>query len=196
MNPGISFDKNSLLDWVGVSQSNESSLLQKYVQSGDLSHLLELYRPYMHLVYGLAYKYVRDSKQSQDIVYCIFKKLINEVKKKEIRLFSAWLYITCLTFCRQWRQRGQSEADQIVALGGSGASPISYYDEDDHEFEDEIITVENEVKRIKEQQEECSRLFFIEQKCFQEIAEITGWEISLIKRHLRNIKKRTNIYQD
>jgi len=196
MNPRISLDKNSLLDWVGASQSNDSSLLQKYLQSGDLGYLLALYRPYMHLVYGLAYKFVQDSKQSQEIVYCMFKKLINEVKQKDIRLFSAWLYIVSLNFCRQWRQTGRSEVDQIVALGGSGQTPITFFNKDDQEFEDEITTVENEVKKLKEQQDECARLFFNEQKCFQEIVEITGWEISQIKRHLRNVKKRTNIYQD
>ena len=196
MSSGVAIDKNALLEWVGTSRLNEASLLHKYLQSGNLSYLLALYRPYMHLVYGLAYKFVQDPKQSQEIVYCIFKKLVKEVKQGEIRLFSAWLYNLSLHFCKQWRQRGRSDADQIVALGGSNQTPITFYNKDDNEFAEEINNMENEVKDLKQQQAECAELFFKQQKCFQEIADITGWEISQIKRHLRNAKKRTNIYQD
>lgn len=195
MNSRIGLDK-TLLDWVGASQLNELSLLQKYLNSGDLRNLLALYKPYMHLVYGLAFKYVQDPKQSQEIVYCLFKKLIKEVRHQEIRLFSAWLYLVCLNFCKQWRERGRYEADQISATSSSGQTPITFYEDGDQDFEEEINSVENEVKKLKEQQEECARLFFDQQKCFQEIAVITGWKISEIRRHLRNVKKRTNIYQD
>ena len=54
----------------------------------------------------------------------------------------------------------------------------------------------DEIINLKQEQEKCLQLFFNEQKCFQEIAEITGWDIALIKRHVRNAKRRVNIYQD
>ena len=196
MNSRVLMDKNTLSDWVNANRWDESSLLNKYLQTGDLAFLLELYKPYMHLVYGLAFKFVQDPKQSQEIVYCIFKKLIKEVKQQEIRLFSSWLYNLSLQFCKQWRQRGRSDIDQIIALGGKGQSPITYYDDDDSEFEQEISKMENEVKNQQDQQEKCAELFFEQQKCFKEISDITGWEISQIKRHLKNVKRRANIYQE
>lgn len=196
MNSRALIDKNTLSDWVGTNRRDESSLLNKYLQTGDLAYLLSLYKPYMHLVYGLAFKYTQDPKQSQEVVYCIFKRLIKEVKLREIRLFSAWLYKTSLQFCKQWRQRGRSEADKIIALGGVGQAPITYYDEDDAIFEEEISNMEDEVKDLQEQRQQCVELFFEQQKCFEEISNITGWKISQIKRHLKNVKRRANIYQE
>ena len=196
MNSRSLIDKYTLSDWVGANRWDESSLLNKYLQTGDLAFLLRLYKPYMHLVYGLAFNFVQDQKQSQEIVYCIFKKLIKEVKHQEIRLFSAWLYNLSLQFCKQWRQRGRSDIDKIVALGGKGQAPITYYDDDDAVFDQEISNMENEVKQLQAQQEKCVELFFEQQMCFEEISEITGWEVSQIKRHLKNVKRRANIYQE
>lgn len=196
MNSRVRIDKQLLSEWVGISRSDESSLLKKYLQTKKLSYLLDLYRPYMHLVYGLAFKFVQDSKQSQEIVYCVFKKLIKDVNKQEIRVFGAWLYNLSLEFSKQWRTRGRSDVDQIVALGGSSQTPISFYDEEDDVFEDEISSMENEVKQLKIQQDKCAELFFNQQKCFQEIADITGWEIAQIRRHVKNAKRKANIYQE
>jgi RNA polymerase sigma-70 factor (ECF subfamily) len=196
MNSRVWIDKRSLSKWVGISHRDESSLLQKYIQTNDLRYLLELYQPYMHLVYGLAYTFVQDSKQSQEIVYCIFKKLIKEVRHQEIRVFSSWLYNVTRQFCKQWRSRGRSEVDEIVALGGTTQTPITFYDDDDNAFEKEIISMEEEIENLKNQQDRCADLFFNQQKCFHEIAAITGWDLAVIKRHIRNAKKRANIYQE
>ena len=189
-------NKRSLSNWAGVGRRDESSLLQNYLQTKDLTYLLKLYKPYMHLVYGVAYKYVGDPKQSQEIVYCIFKKLIKDVSIQEIRVFSSWLYKLTSEFCKQWRARGRTEADEIVALGGASQTPITFYDDEDGTFEDEITSMEQEIELLKGQQEQCVMLFFDQQKCFHEIADITGLDVPLIKRHIRNAKQRANIYKD
>ena len=196
MNSSDWIDKEALSKWVGVSRRDESSLLEKYLKTKDLAYLLDLYRPYMHLVYGLAFRFVDEPQQSQEIVYCIFKKLISEVKKQEIRVFGSWLYTLSREYCQKWRIRAPSEVNKVIALGGESSTPITFYDEDDEAFEEEINSMEDEIINLKQEQEKCLQLFFNEQKCFQEIAEITGWDIALIKRHVRNAKRRVNIYQD
>jgi RNA polymerase sigma-70 factor (ECF subfamily) len=82
-----------------------------------------------------------------------------------------------------------------VALGGKSQTPISFYDEEDDAFVAEINSMEIEVKQLKIQQDKCAELFFIQQKCFQEIADITGWKIAQIRRHVKNAKRKANIYQ-
>jgi len=196
MNSRVWIDKKLLSKWVNVSQGDELALLNNYLKTKNLSYLLNLYRPYMHLVYGVAYKFIQDPRQSQEIVYCIFKKLIKEVNEQEIRVFSTWLYNLTLDFCKQWRNRGQSEVDQIVALGGSTHSPIAFYEQEDDVFENEISNLEEEAKNLQIQQEKCADLFFNQQKCFREIADLTGWEVSQIKQHVRNAKRKANIYQE
>ncbi len=196
MNSSSWIDKPVLSKWVSASPRDESSLLNKYHQTKDLAHLLNLYRPYMHLVYGLAFKFVHEPQQSQEIVYCVFKKLIKEVKNQKIRVFSSWLYTLSREFCQKWRARDSSDEEQILALGGTSKTPITFFDEGDEDFEEEISSMEDEISDLKKEQEKCLELFFNQQKCFQEIADITGWDVALIKRHIRNAKRRINIYQD
>lgn len=189
-------DVQLLPEWVGINRRDESSLLQKYQRTKDLSYLLELYDPYMHLVYGLAYKIVKDASQSQEIVYIIFKKLIKEAPQQEIRIFSSWLYTLSRDYCLTWRSRARGSLDQYVALGSTTRTPITFYEKDDESFEAEINQLEKEINNLKNEQQRCLDLFFKEQKCFQEIADITGWDVQLIKRHIRNAKRSINIYQE
>ncbi|GEM_PF-5182604 len=185
-----------LPEWVGIARRDETWLLKKYRQTKDISYLLQIYEPYMHLVYGLAYKLIKEPQQSQEVVYTLFKKLINEVHKQEIRVFSTWLYALARDYCFEWRAKARPRKDEIVALGSENRTPIVYYDQDDNTFEQEINQLENEIKNLKSEQQACLDLFFKEQKCFQEIAEITGWDIQLIKRHVRNAQRSINVYQE
>lgn len=185
-----------LPEWVGIKRRDESTLLQKYLDTKDISFLLQVYEPYMYLVYGLAYKIVREPQQSQEIVYSIFKKLIKDVPQQDIRVFGSWLYQVTRDYCFDWRTRARAHPGEIVALGGATRTPITFYEKDDQSFEEEISKLENEIKNLKNEQQQCLDLFFKEQKCFQEIAEITGWDVVLIKRHIRNAKKSINVYQE
>ncbi len=189
-------DKKLLTDWVGIKNRDESALLHKYLKTKDIALLLRVYEPYMYLVYGLAYKLIQEPKQSQEIVYAIFKQLIKDVPEQEIRVFSTWLYQYTREFCFHWRSKARSRSDEIIALGGDQRTPITFYEKDDQSFEEEISKLENEIINLKNEQQRCHELFFKDQKCFQEIADITGWDVQLIKRHIRNAKKSINVYQD
>lgn len=189
-------NKQLLPEWIGIKRRDESSLLQKFIDTKDISYLLEVYQPYMYLVYGLAYKIIKKPQQSQDIVYSIFKELINKVPKQDIRVFNSWLYTMTREYCLQWRANASSQQEEIIALGGEARTHVTFYETEDSSFEEEINKLEIEIKNLKNEQRRCLDLFLKEQKCFQEIAEITGWDIQLIKRHIRNAKRSINIYQD
>ena len=52
-------------------------LIAKFKSSGDLEFLGKLYEKYMHLVYGVCLKYLKDRDAGQDAVMQIFEKLIS-----------------------------------------------------------------------------------------------------------------------
>jgi DNA-directed RNA polymerase specialized sigma24 family protein len=56
-------------------------LLKEFTESRDLSVLGELYTEYMHLVYGVCLKYLKNRDESMDAVMQIFEKLIIEIPK-------------------------------------------------------------------------------------------------------------------
>ena len=49
-------------------KKTDEDLLQEFRSSGDLEVLGELYKDYMHLVYGVCLKYLKDKDESMDTV--------------------------------------------------------------------------------------------------------------------------------
>ena len=68
-------------------QRSDEELLSEFTATGDLEVLGELYSGYMHLVYGVCLKYLKDRDESKDAVMQIFEKLILEIPKHRIENF-------------------------------------------------------------------------------------------------------------
>src|ERR1700744_2338231 len=79
--------------------TNDESLLHEYRQTGNLALLAALYGKYMHLVYGVCLKYLKDEEQSKDAVMQIFEELITKAAKHDIKQFKAWLHVVTRNFC-------------------------------------------------------------------------------------------------
>jgi RNA polymerase sigma-70 factor (ECF subfamily) len=85
----------------GKENNNRSDLklLNKYYTSGDLTILGKLFEKYMHLVYGVCLKYLKDRNESQDAVMSIFEKLVVELEKHRVDNFKSWLYVLTKNYC-------------------------------------------------------------------------------------------------
>ena len=65
---GSSSSKYAILD--------DASLLERYQETGNLDLLGVLYHRYMHLVYGLSLKYLKDPESSKYALMHIFELII------------------------------------------------------------------------------------------------------------------------
>ena len=79
--------------------ASDEVLIQRFRKGDDLGVLGMLYNRYIHLVYGVCLKYLKNREDSQDAVMQIFEVLIKEVPKHEIRVFKSWLHGITRNFC-------------------------------------------------------------------------------------------------
>ena len=82
-----------------IDQNSDSELLNRYIKTGNLELLVELYNQYIHLVYGVCLKYLSNREESKDAVNKIFENLIVEIPKFEIQHFRSWLYVVTKNHC-------------------------------------------------------------------------------------------------
>jgi RNA polymerase sigma-70 factor (ECF subfamily) len=80
-------------------KNNDPILLSRFIETGDLEILGELYQPYIPLVYGVCLKYLQDRESSKDAVMQIFEKLITDIPKNDIQNFKSWLYVVTKNYC-------------------------------------------------------------------------------------------------
>ena len=73
------------------SHLTDNELVKQYKITADKIYVGELYKRYTHLVLGMCINYFKDKDVAKDVVLQIFEKLFDELKKREVENFKAWL---------------------------------------------------------------------------------------------------------
>lgn len=182
------------------SSESDTYLIDKFRENGDLELLGELYGKYMHLVYGVCLKYLKDREASQDATMQIFEKLIVELPKREIENFKPWLHVITKNHCLM---QLRSEKSRILREEKIGAEQ-DYFMENGHELhlnnelvlDQNVETLQKCIEQLKEEQKDCIKLFYLEEKCYQEISDKLKVDLKKVKSFIQNGKRNLKICLD
>lgn len=184
---------------------SDLELIEAYKETRDNKFVGELFERYTHLVYGLCLKYLKDEEDSKDAVLLIFEKLLTDLLRFEIQNFPPWLHrLTqnyCLMYLRQRQREFKRSADYFTNQDDErmDSDPDWHLSNktEKHEKEERLTSIEDALNTLNPEQKQCVELFFLEEKSYQEIVEITGLSLSNVKSFLqngkRNIKKQLGI---
>ena len=179
------------------SRISDAALIEQFTSSGDLEYLGQLYQRYMHLVYGVCLKYLKDREASQDATMQIFEKLIVEIPKREIGNFKPWLYVITKNHClmqlrsEKARQAGKEKMidNEIIFMESGHEMNLN----NEMVIERDLDALKKCIEQLKDEQKECVKLFYLEEKCYQEIAESTSYELKKVKSYIQNGKRNLKI---
>lgn len=178
------------------SESTDEELILSFCSSGDLDVLGILYSRYMHLVYGVCIKYLKNRDEASDAVMQIFEKLITDIPKQKIENFRSWLHVVSKNYClMQLRsEKAKNEKldewinDPLVFMENSySLHPV---DEENSELDKKL---EECIGKLKSEQKLCITLFYFENRCYRDISETTGLDENKVKSHLQNAKRNLKI---
>jgi len=172
-------------------------LIAKFKSSGDLEFLGKLYEKYMHLVYGVCLKYLKDRDDGQDAVMQIFEKLIVELPKREIENFKPWLHVIAKNHCLMQLRSEKSKTRRQEKIYESDAvfmeNSYELHHNNEQVVEQDLEALKKCIEQLKTEQKECVRLFYLQEKCYQEIVEETNFELKKVKSHIQNGKRNLKI---
>lgn len=170
----------------------DEELIQLYKKSEELAIVGELYNRYTALVYGVCLKYLKNRDESQDAVMQIFEKLMVSLKDHDVVVFKSWLYVTsrnhCLMQLRSRKGKNFEELSPFLMENGSNVHP-----EQGLEIEANLSQLEKCIQQLVHEQKQCVRLFYLEQKCYKEITESTGFDLNKVKSYIQNGKRNLKI---
>ncbi len=178
-----------------ISRSDDE-LLSTFASSGDLDVLGELYSRYMHLVYGVCLKYLKDRDESMDAVMHIFEKLIVEIPRQKIENFRSWLHVVTKNYClMQLRSEKSREIkmqewikESVIFMENE---PVLHpVDENVPEMDKMLMDC---IEKLKGEQRECIMMFYFDNKCYNDIAQVLVIEEKKVKSHLQNAKRNLKI---
>jgi RNA polymerase sigma factor (sigma-70 family) len=171
---------------------DDSQLLVTYRTTGGLDVLGELYNRYMSLVFGVCLKYLKDRDESRDAVMQIFEKLIETLKNHEIEHFKSWLYITARNHClMQIRARKGKNFEEISPALMESDSLLHL--DNEPEKEANLSKLEKCIETLGDEQKQCVKLFYLQEKCYKEITDSTGFDMNKVKSYIQNGKRNLKI---
>lgn len=173
---------------------SDEVLLQRYRATADLAVLGQLYQAHAEMVYYVCLRYLEDSELSKDAVMQIFEELIIKVNKQEISKFGSWLYVLSRNFCLM--QLRAEKKMKYVSMDAVVEFPLSLHQEDNGDKERVLTTLEFCLEKLPDRQKESINLFFLNEKCYKEIVESTGYSLNDVKSYIQNGKRNLKICMD
>jgi RNA polymerase sigma factor (sigma-70 family) len=176
---------------------SDQELVALYKETGDYNCVAVLFQRYTHLVLGTCMKYLKDEDDSQDASMQIFEKLLKDLKKHEIQQFKGWLHMVCKNFCLMQLRSGASKLKHRKEMQKDLGTLMESGNEVHLTFENtkelQLTYMEECMKGLNQEQRLCVELFYLQEKSYNEVAEMTSFSMNNVKSYIQNGKRNLKI---
>jgi RNA polymerase sigma-70 factor (ECF subfamily) len=174
-----------------LQASTDADLMHYFRETNNQDFLAALYLRYTDLVLGTCIKYLKDADAAQDASMDIYQELVQKLPLHQVDNFKSWLYVVTKNHCLMKLRKDKKAIMVEMQPGIMQSEDFSHLDAV-LEKEKELQQLEKCIGELNAEQQASVRLFYLDQKCYNEIAEITGLEWnkvrSLIQNGRRNLK--------
>ncbi|MES2650872.1 MAG: sigma-70 family RNA polymerase sigma factor [Bacteroidota bacterium] len=175
-----------------TNTQDDLALIAIYQQSGDLEVLGVLYNRYMHLVFGVCFNYFKDEEQSKDAVMQIFEELVVKLKVHQVQNFKSWLHVLSRNHCLMALRKSSKNPTVSLEDNFVENNDFVHLDIDDAK-ETQLTVMEKCMETLPEEQRKSVDLFYLQEKCYKEVADITGYDMLKVKSYIQNGKRNLKI---
>ena len=171
-----------------IKEQDDVALIAQYKSTGDLNVLGTLYNKYMHLVFGVCVNYLKDEEESRDAVMQIFEELVVKLRVHEVQNFKSWLHVLARNYCLMAiRKKSKSNT---VSLEDVVMENIEFVHLDIEDAKETKLTImEKCMESLTEEQRVSVDLFYLQEKCYKEIVDVTGYDLTKVKSYIQNGKR-------
>jgi RNA polymerase sigma factor (sigma-70 family) len=181
-----------------LNELSDLDLVSRYKETGDNSFVGVLFQRYTRLAFAVSIKYLRDEDESKDAVMQVFEKLLTDLKKHEVTNFKSWLHSVvknhCLMYLRSRQSRMMRQEEMKKDMRDVMESTYDLHLVKGDEKEIQLNMLETGIGQLNEGQKLCIEMFYLQEKCYQEIADETGLSLNQVKSHIQNGKRNLKIY--
>jgi len=150
----------------------------------------------MELVYGVCLKYFNDTERSKDAVMDIFNELNTKLKVHEVDHFKGWLHTVARNHCLMQLRSPKNIQTTEFKPGFMYSEAYTHLDNEALEKEENFKKLAQCMGTLPNEQQLTVRLFYLESKCYKEIAEITGFDWNKVRSNIQNGKRNLRICLD
>ena len=169
---------------------SDYDLISGYKKTGNKKTIEVLFERYSHLVFGVCMKYLKDEEESRDAVLVIFENLMEDLKKFEIKNFSSWIHAVSRNHCLMHLRKQKSLFKQHNEYENEIIGLQHINDEDENSQLDNMLdNLRSAIQDLNEEQRACIELFYLHGKCYNDVADLTGFTLNQVKSYIQNGKR-------
>jgi len=183
----VAFIKN-----IPTNELPDKELVTLFRTSRNMEVLAVLFQRYMDLLYGVCLKYLKQPETAKDAVMQIFEELVAKLPKHEVDNFKSWLYTLAKNYCLMQLRTPKN-------LKTTEFNPDSMQLEEEMHLngiqlrEENLQKLERCLETLSIEQKKSVELFYLQNKCYKEIAEATGIEWNKVRSFIQNGRRNLKI---
>jgi RNA polymerase sigma factor (sigma-70 family) len=171
----------------------DQQLLENFYDSRDNEWLGMLLERYTLLLLGVCMKYLKNEEEAKDCVQQVFLKAITELHKYKVDYFKSWIYMVAKNHCLMKLRDRQGKLPVELSERHMSAK-VEETDKQDLLQNDRAIDImEESLKELNPEQQQCVILFYLEKKSYQEISDNTGFTMMQVKSYIQNGKRNLRL---
>jgi RNA polymerase sigma-70 factor (ECF subfamily) len=175
------------------SALTDEELITQFKQSGEMACIGHLFNRYTEMAFWVCLKYLKNEEESRDTVMQVFERLVKDLERYEIKLFRPWFHTILKNECYHILQKRQKNLHTHIPIEDISETDLT---EDTEEAEWRL----HYLQRLPEilatlniPQRNCIELFYLQNKSYQEVMEITGYDLKQVKSYIQNGKRNLKI---
>lgn len=183
----MSFIKN-----ITPNEQPDAVLVEAFRTSGNMEVLGQLFQRYMDMLYGVCLKYLKDPERAKDAVMQVFEELVEKLPRHQVDNFKSWLYTLAKNYClMQLRTPRNLKTTEFN-------TELMYSVEEPHlngvlMKEENLQRMERCLETLPADQKMTVELFYLQNKCYKDIADITGLEWNKVRSYIQNGRRNLKI---
>ena len=177
---------------IPTNELPDKELVAVFRTSRNMEVLAVLFQRYMDLLYGVCLKYLKQPETAKDAVMQIFEELVVKLPKHEVDNFKSWLYTLAKNYCLMQLRTPKN-------LKTTEFNPDSMQLEEEMHLngiqlkEENLQKLERCLETLSTEQKKSVELFYLQNKCYKEIADETGIEWNKVRSFIQNGRRNLKI---
>ncbi len=176
---------------ISTPVKTDEELVSEFRLHRQQETLAELFMRYSDLIYGVCVKYLKDQDAAQDAVMNIYEELVRKLPNHEVESFKSWVYVLAKNHCLMDLRKQKKMPTTEFQPEFMQSEKFEHLDTV-LEKEEQLGKLEGCIEQLGDEQKQSIKLFYLENKCYNEIVDATGLEWnkvrSLIQNGRRNLK--------
>jgi RNA polymerase sigma factor (sigma-70 family) len=175
------------------TEQSDSELVAAFRQTGNMDLLGALYQRYMDLVFGVCLKYFKDAERSKDAVMDIYVELAKKLHQHEVAYFKGWLHVLARNHCLMQLRSPRNLKTTELGPNLMQSAENAHLESEQLVKEEKLNILQQCVEGLPADQRQAVALFYLENKCYNEITALTGHDWNKVRSYIQNGRRNLKI---